>query len=703
MISSKVTPSTGLRAPTPCAFVAIAGCLLLGCAGRSEFRKGSDLLARGDYRQAYYLLWEAYSQRPCPLHLTALREAGRRVAHLEQEKALQAEAAGDLGLAIEGFALAMEYDPSSLELVEGYARVWAMAQRPSTSVEGEIREALEGLVRAHLVPLRKTTCEGPLPEDPQSLFELGIQWLRLREDLETLIQRDEDSFFMLAQDPREQGDGGETRRSLLALRAEVDSALDLLERASEGTRKHAEGLAAEVRGDLSLAQACFLAASLAHASHEGAQSAHARVSRRLLEEAYQEAVYKARERDWRGALLAIERLLSVEPEHVQGLELRGSFRRELQRKHLLDARRFEDLGLAGCSLLQYSLAFEADKSSLEVKAALERMEASIERRLHPALKVDLPRLEAGALRARRDLWDVSGEAAAAFEDSVRQAAQDASGAICEGRSGSGPNPTTPEMVIEIEDLDFHLMKNESFHGTERSRYLKTFHRVPNSEAYVAARAVEAARISVARAVMLEAAVPPHKRLFAAGRVRLERAELAQAEVLLASIAAEGLQLEWDSLIYPTLEVVTRAEAAARYKLRLESRSVFKDRWVTVQVEVKDRVVVGDPARNVPPDPSEGLTREEALRRLGVRLGEKVAEDAMGRVEELEEQYYQEGVRQLEAHSFDVATENLVLFIFSRRGKDDVLARDAARRLRDLTGCDLQSYRENLNSARTVLK
>src|SRR5262249_29212886 len=95
--------------------------------------------------------------------------------------------------------------------------------------------------------------------------------------------------------------------------------------------------------------------------------------------------------------------------------------------------------------------------------------------------------------------------------------------------------------------------------------------------------------------------------------------------------------------------------------------------------------------NIPPDPEEFPSRTEALRFLGERLGQEIALDVESQIAQGHERFYREALSRIAAHSFDLAAENLVVFLYGRRGHEDSMFESAVRELKALTKCDLPQH------------
>jgi hypothetical protein len=100
------------------------------------------------------------------------------------------------------------------------------------------------------------------------------------------------------------------------------------------------------------------------------------------------------------------------------------------------------------------------------------------------------------------------------------------------------------------------------------------------------------------------------------------------------------------------------------------------------------VVQGDPEHNIPQDPEEIPSPAVMLEGLAAELAENLARGVFAELVAQREDLYKKALERIEARSFDVATENLVLFLYAQQGKEDILFKKAALLLEQLTGCNL---------------
>src|SRR5207344_1915343 len=107
---------------------------------------------------------------------------------------------------------------------------------------------------------------------------------------------------------------------------------------------------------------------------------------------------------------------------------------------------------------------------------------------------------------------------------------------------------------------------------------------------------EASRRELAAADAGERSAPLRKEALAAGLARVARLRAAQIEEGFQRLPGAIPSVEWGTSSYATLRREARAELGCRYSVADE------DRWVAVTLDVRDRVVAGDPERGVPPDP-----------------------------------------------------------------------------------------------------
>jgi len=718
---------TTLRPSWPCLLAALLA--LAGCAGRSEFRKGRELLARGEHRQAYYQFWEAAKERPCAEYLSALTAAGSLVAETERLAGLRLERRGDLDGALDRLALALEYLPGSPGIQEDHARIWGRIVRrealrqslgggePQGSLEGPelFRRALEatelgaweapaehalaGALRVRFEELferlrRETELEA-LPSDVVEIARLRDCWEEAMAELEALAALEEETAFTAEPVSACLAGGGELRRAYLDRLGEVEGAAELLDRAEEGARRFAQGLEEESRGDLDRARESFHRAVLAHPSHIEAHSARRRVLARISNEAYHDAVSRARHGDARAALVLLDRALGASPAHVEAGDLRRSLARELSVRFALESRRLEDAGLLGGALVRALEArLEQPEDQSLAKAAL-RLEQAIQRRASLRWRIASRLDRSEDRRLRRDLWAVREEAVLAFE---AQALKTASERLIASQAVRQPDSPEGSVLVEVtvDDFDFAFLQSRSAHGAEEARFVQGLELRPQRSLPALVQRATDLRLALDEALRLEAKAPSSRKEMALEEVRLLRLRLEQTEQLVEAASRPEPIVSWGTTRFPTQEVVTQAEAAARL------RHAGSSWWVTVRLEERDRIVEGDPGHSVAPDALDALSRGEALRRLAPLLGEAIAAEIERKQEGRDEDLYREALGHIEAHSFDLATESLVQLLFARRrapvhGGGDPLATEAARRLKGLTGCDLPALWAQLSS------
>jgi len=249
-------------------------------------------------------------------------------------------------------------------------------------------------------------------------------------------------------------------------------------------------------------------------------------------------------------------------------------------------------------------------------------------------------------------------------------------------SAPTPGPAAGKVPLVIEDLDYSYVQAEPAPGVEVSRYVESFRFCENPDLPRAEDSLRSVREDQKRSLEGETGASRVKKRLRSEEVLLANLKEKQAAAFLSSLPRRVPAVSWAASPYSAYHVRLRVELAARYRLEGEAR------WVTSSLETYDRVVEGDPGRDIAPDPPDFLSRGESLRVLAPRLGQSMALDAQDLIRSRQERFYREGLDRLAAHSFDVATENLVVFLYSRRGQDDAQVRDAARKVKEITGCDL---------------
>jgi hypothetical protein len=153
---------------------------------------------------------------------------------------------------------------------------------------------------------------------------------------------------------------------------------------------------------------------------------------------------------------------------------------------------------------------------------------------------------------------------------------------------------------------------------------------------------------------------------------------------MAALAVEVPQLLWGEEAYPVSYVAEEAQLSLSYRLGDgTTRKV-----IVARVSFHDRLVAGEPGRNVLRDPREVPARESLILLLASRLASNLADEVAGELRRRREALYERALERLEARSFDGATEDLVGFLYARRGTADRRFERAVRLLLELTGCNL---------------
>jgi hypothetical protein len=700
-----------IRAPSLAAGGVILLAGLAGCRGRAEFHRGAEHLERGEYRAAYYHYWEAYRLGPSSERLDALRLAGRSVGREEGERALEAEASGDLRLALEAFALALEYDPASPGLIEGYSRVrglletweallselelaraaspadpWrelgllrAMADHPTFSIDwkDDLARAASRAGAGATGELRALTFEAPLPGEPESLDRLEQDWIGVLGRLSLEAEREEEAETGAeAPHAREAASWRVIRDALEAPAAEALDALELIAGARSGIAWYDKANRLEGEGDLPGAIAAFERAAVHHGALDGAAEGAVRARARLSEALHGEAALLVEAREWERAAGSLERLLRHVPEDEDARSLLARCREEVSDLLAKEARAFEAAGLPANALVRHYQSLRWEPARAGAREAIRRLETALEERLHPRWRVVFLSEDAGDRRARRDLWGVGEDTLIRLEKTLVERVEAALNASSfDGRSRR-------EELLTIEDLDFSSPRGERSRGAETTRFVASIDAIDNPDLPRARAQAEAARARLAAARAREELAPLRKAALASTLLRIARLRREQAETALDALPTLVPAVEWATASHATAVDETRAELACRYRTGGESR------WAAVSLELRDRIVVGDPGRGVPPDPEEGPSRREAIHVLGERLAAAIARDVPAILAARDERFYRDALANIGARSFDLAVENLVAFLRSRRGARDRLAEDAARRLEEITGCAL---------------
>ena len=686
---------------------------LAGCHGKAAFDRGDASFRVGRYREAYLHYWEAYRAGPGPERFQALRLAGRRVAGEELETGLAEERAGDLESALSRLDLALEYDPSSSSILGAEERVQASLRalesaearlQAARSGAGSVWEELDALLALVLHPsyrgeperdlraaaeraaarlardLPPGAISGDIPVEAAELARVEEAAAVLVDDLEDRMLREEDGELSGDAIVREVSSWRICREVLREPAEAARVALDRARRGAAGVRRCERARELELEGDLAGAIDAYREASALHPCLDSARDGARRALARLLDEGQRAALAALRARDWRKGRESLESVLRFHPGDAEAAALLASCRAELAGQRIREARRFEDSGLSGNALVAYHLALAADPGAPTAREAVRRLEDRLHARLRPRWKVEVKPPSAEERSARRDLWGVSEEALGSLE---RVMALHAESLL---RDGSWWGAAKPETIV-IEEVDFSARYGDGGSGLESARHVESLDLIENPDLGAARARLDGARHGLERARTLEVAAPLPKRRLAEELAVLARERAAQAEACLASVPGQIPVMTWGTAAFPVSRRTFRAEVACRYRLGGESR------WAAAWIELEDRCVDGDPDRNIPPDPDDLLSRGEALRLLAPRAGEKIAKDAMALLEARHEAYYREALSRVASGSFEVAVENLVAFLYSRRDREDALFEEAARLLEALSGCNLPALWE----------
>ena len=700
--------------------------LCLSCRGRADFYRGQESYREGEFREAYFHFWEAYRQKSDPQYLAALRVSGQQVAVIEHAEGRRAEAMGDLTRALEKFSLACEYDPEGLPLAEDYWRVWSTfeelealekrllyfqsgndaeraqeegwpevetVRRILTLVaipearEEDLRAALRRSAERRIRALRRATFQKPLTCESGELARLGGRWLRVASEMEGLVFEEENGLFSGDIHARQIAAFGAARDVLRPYLDEAEAGYRAVKRATRGLKHYGRGGALEVQGDLRGASEAYSLASLDHPFLEEARAGRVRALHRLGRELHHAARDAAGKGDWSLASRKLQSVIHLNPDDREARELLPKVLHNLSDRHVLDAGRLEALRFLGNALVRYYLALELEPQDPEVLGNIRRLEGALAERLHRSFRVRRLAVSEGERRARRDLWCVGEEVLGRVHRDLTDSTQRKLDAFLAGAQHLKPHgPSShggPEAaILLIEDVDFFYPQGGPSHGVETSRYVESFQLAENEDRLDAEKGLEEAREELEMAVERERSASRHKKPLASELLLLARLGLEQAERRLASLSPVVPVLTWGIVTYPTRQMRVEVELAARYRCEGETR------WVTTALEVFDRVVEGNLGRNIPSDPQELPSRAEVLRLLAPRLGILIAADARSRILGRQEKLYRQALEHLRAGNEEVAVERLVAFLYTQRGEDAPSVRDAARRVKELTGCDL---------------
>jgi hypothetical protein len=161
----------------------------------------------------------------------------------------------------------------------------------------------------------------------------------------------------------------------------------------------------------------------------------------------------------------------------------------------------------------------------------------------------------------------------------------------------------------------------------------------------------------------------------------ERQAAAACERSLATVPVPV----WKKETYPVVKV--RVESSLALLVRIEGRP----RWLEARAAAEGREVEGDASRGIAPQAPDVPSRDDALRTLSARLSQKLAFALKERRDARLHRLLERGLARIQTRACEEAVEDLVAFLYSRRGEDQPLGfRRAADALRRTTGLDLES-------------
>lgn len=684
--------------------VAIALAGTTGCRGRAAFFRGEEFARQGRDREAYYEFWEAYAQGGSLRYRAALDQTGRRVALRVREGVARLENDRQLTLALERVRLGLEYAPDAAVLREDYARLsrallgwedlvrelkrardpdgdpWLalpilrqMAAHPGRPADwrSDWVEAVRRAVEADLAPLRQRSLATSLAGDPVAVEELAAAWAAAAARSRWVLYDE-----IPAVGPLRVTAAPALENLLRSTLVEASTARERLDAVRRAQKLRDEAILLEREGRLPEAYRMFIRASVVRGL-ESARDGRARVHRTFCADQYTSAVEAMRLGHWETACGRWGQLLAFAGDYRDAAELASTARRRQADERVLAARRYREVGLYGNALVRYHLvlqSFPEDAEALRVTRELERVLAVQAR----------PRFPAPAKGASVE-WDSAAPVEPAEVAAFHQLVQRHATALLEGEGGSSKlaraEPHAKEsFVITLHRVSLTNPRLEKSAVFERSAYVKQFRMTQNPAHRSARKQLKGARHDLA--TRLSGSWKSGGDAFSSELLTLAKWRLRGAELKVRTLSEEVAALSWDESFYPVELVWGATRVTASYRLGAETYDVSS------YFNFRDRVVSGDPERNVSRDPTEIPSERQILETLAARLGEAIAQDAQRRMAERQDSLFDDARRRFKDGSLDLATESLVAFLLAHRGRRSERVAEALRLLQEMTGCNL---------------
>jgi len=675
--------------------------MMVGCAGRLEFRRGTERYDRGDFVGAYREYYNAYRLSGSETHKLARDRVGSLVAASIREKARFLEETGRIEEALQEYLHALEYDPERKLLIGEFHRVEdrialldegiQQAQAHHGSWEAyrnwlELRR--ESVARPDVFRRLRSALLAAIDRDLDDL--LGKEppeflWRSLPEDipsLEALLARLR-SLSSRVQDLSLEWTGGEEEMGshLRPRRELIESAAGKVADALQAERERVLAALNENAGNFEAACATYEQA-LFHWPYrsrirDGLSSAQ-KSAEAAATDAYVRAIAR---RDWEGALRQLhwlQRLLPGSQDVQKRLErCRGEIREELLR----EGARMRGRGLPGNALAAFFRLRAMGLGSKELDREIALLEESIQRRLDYEVRLEfLPDSEPGGRGVELDREEMRG----IVEEAVLLALhrkKDPDPPLSPVSTGSLPGGARPVLRVAVRDLNFDYQLGREVAGTMKSRFVADFREVTNPEWIREQKELEVLRARVEKARAELAAAPPVDRHEISVRLEIARGEMRQKQSDMDQTPQTIPSPIWETQPHPVNVVRVRAT------LEIEARIDDQGERIEVSLKAEDQEVEGDIGRGIPPDRPEVPSRGDALRELAPRLAAELAARVKGRMDALRENFLREARQRLSEDSYEAAVEDLVAFLYAeRREGPDARFTEAAELFEKLTGC-----------------
>lgn len=696
--------------------VLLLATLTSGCRGRAEFRRGHELLSGGDYREAYRKFWFAYQLSPSDPYRQACRDAALAVTREEEHRARSLEATGELHAALAAYALALEYDPDSLTLREGHARLWAEYTTWQTMEDAYHRapgrlpwrrlRILREMVRSRWCPpefrrefrvvvyhaaeltagpLRRQTLSAALSMEVEELASLGERWDAFSERCRSLIAeaRDLDVDEALMAESSRVGERSVNTiltpylQEAAAARLKIDAAIQ-----SRETLKRAQQAAAS--GDEDAAITAYRQARLLHPKWSVAADAEVAFLRRRQVDTFERAERALAQRQWVTALGHLESLLKSEPNSRESEAFRRRAMETLREAMEAESERSEHAGNPATALLYLSLSrhgLQDNEATVLQENANSRavLMARVQEILSPPLQVLLRRVDPQEWRLRRDLWGVDDEDLQELEATLLRSLRRHAPELVVATTQDLARPE--RRSVTIDELEFSLARAEIIPGADRVRHVREFAFVDNDSQRQARERLVLARWELGRVRERHRQASLLERTITADLLDLAHWRVEQLENETSRVPSAVVEVGWAEFARPTRRTHYRAVLAARVVAREAAE------WVRAESRFTDETASVERLLGLPADPPETPSRRAVLRDLSYELGEQLAERSVATTVRRVQERYSGAQSDLERGDVTRAIEGFALVYFGGRDRDDLAAwaEVARQRLEEIHG------------------